>query len=86
MQANSQDEQSVTLGSGFAAPRLNKLMYSKSEAAELLSLSVRTVEYLIANKELTARRIGKRVLVGYQSLLQFIRRDHKSGRYAATLN
>jgi excisionase family DNA binding protein len=57
-----------------------KLMYSKLEAAELLSLSVRTIENLIGNRELTVRRVGKRVLISYESLLRFIRQDHRTGK------
>ena len=55
-----------------------KLMYGKVEAAEMLSVSVRTLEHLIANKELTARRTGKRVLISHQSLVQFTRGDHST--------
>ena len=57
-----------------------KLMYSKSEAAQMLSLSLRTIDNLLNNKELSARRTGKRVLIPYQVLLQFTRRDHKTGK------
>ena len=67
-----------------AAPPLTqpstKLAYAKSEAAKILSLSVRTIENLIANKELSVRRVGKRVLVPHQSLLNFLRHDHDTGR------
>ena len=65
---------------GGLATEQPKLMYSKKEAAETLSVSVRTVEYLIAGGELASRRVGKRVLIPYQSLLQFTRQDHKTGR------
>ncbi len=81
MNTNTPAEQSAIpaasaseLGSQF------KLMYTKAEAAKMLSLSVRTIEYLIASKELTVRRVGKRVLVPYSSLLAFTRRDHPTGR------
>lgn len=57
-----------------------KLMYSKIEAAAMLSLSVRTLESLIANKQLLVRRAGKRVLIPYQSLVQFTRGDHSTGK------
>jgi excisionase family DNA binding protein len=57
-----------------------KLMYSKVEAAEMLSVSVRTLENLIASKQLIVRRVGKRVLIPYQSLVQFCRGDHSTGK------
>jgi len=40
-----------------------KLLFSKREAAQRLSISVRTLENLLATKELEARRIGRRVLI-----------------------
>jgi excisionase family DNA binding protein len=45
-----------------------RLLVSKKEAAQILGVCVRTIEYLIAGKRLSIRRIGKRVLVPYTSL------------------
>jgi|NGEPerStandDraft_6_1074524.scaffolds.fasta_scaffold56629_2 excisionase family DNA binding protein len=69
----------TTAASGLGQPRF-KLMYRKSEAAEMLSVSVRTLENLIAGKQLIVRRVGKRVLIPYQSLVQFCRGDHSTGK------
>ena len=55
-----------------------KVLISKKEAANLLSLSVRSVEYLIQFRELPSRRIGRRVLIPRQALEQFARRDHRT--------
>ncbi|HTZ73060.1 MAG TPA: helix-turn-helix domain-containing protein [Candidatus Aquilonibacter sp.] len=55
-----------------------KILLSKREAALALSLSVRTIENLIARKELIARRVGRRTLVVATSLQSFARRDHGS--------
>jgi excisionase family DNA binding protein len=52
------------------------ILVSKKEAAAALGICVRTLEHLIAAKELSVRRIGKRCLVPYVSLLAFARRDH----------
>jgi len=52
------------------------LLVSKRDAAALLSLCVRTVDNLIATKELPTRRVGRRVLIPYTALVQFARRDH----------
>ena len=54
-----------------------KILYSRQEAAELLSLSLRSVVVLIDRGELPVRRIGRRVLVPRASLEAFARRDHK---------
>jgi hypothetical protein len=35
---------------------------------------------LIASGELPVRRVGKRVLVPHQALLQFTRKDHRTKR------
>jgi excisionase family DNA binding protein len=52
------------------------LLVSKRDAATLLSLCVRTIDNLIATKQLPCRRIGKRVLIPYSALVAFVRRDH----------
>ena len=54
-----------------------KILYSRQEAAELLSLSLRSLVVLIDRGELPVRRIGRRVLVPRASLEAFARRDHK---------
>jgi excisionase family DNA binding protein len=82
---NSAAASETTVASGLGQPQF-KLMYSKKEAAAILSLSVRTIENLVANKELTVRRVGKRVLIPYQSLVQFSKGNHQTGRNTATLN
>jgi excisionase family DNA binding protein len=58
----------------------DKVLYTKREAAQLLSISVRSLDYLIVSQELPARRIGRRVLVHRDSIEQFARRDHVSIR------
>jgi excisionase family DNA binding protein len=63
-----------------------KLLYGKREAAAALSLSVRTVENLIARKELVARRVGSRTLVVASSLFAFARKDHPSASPTARAN
>jgi excisionase family DNA binding protein len=57
---------------------VRKLLVSKRCAASALSLSIRTIENLIARKELTVRRVGRRTLVLASSLEAFTRRDHAS--------
>jgi len=52
------------------------LLVSKRDAAGLLSLCLRSIDNLIAAKELPCRRIGRRVLIPYTALVAFARRDH----------
>ena len=61
------------------AAALHKLQYSREEAAELLCLSLRTLDRLIALKELPVRRVGRRVLITYDALVNSAKRDHRTG-------
>ena len=54
----------------------DKLLVGRQEAAELLSISQRALDYLIANKQLQVRRIGSRVLIPRSELHRFARADH----------
>jgi excisionase family DNA binding protein len=56
---------------------LTKLLHSKVEAADLLNVSVRTIDNLIASKELSVRRIGRRVLIPRTVLLNFIKPGYR---------
>ena len=62
---------------------LVKLLHSKAEAAQMLDISLRTVDNLIALKELPVRRIRRRVLISHTALLNFIRTDHIGQEAAA---
>jgi excisionase family DNA binding protein len=53
-----------------------RLLYSRHEAARQLSISVRSIDYLIAGKELETRRIGKKVLIPHGSLSRFAQGNH----------
>ena len=55
------------------APRL---LYDRKEAARQLSISIRSLDYLIANKKLGTRRIGKKVLIPYGELKRFAAANH----------
>lgn len=58
-----------------AAPKL-KLLYSKKDSAFALSISVRAVDYFIAQKKLRTVRIGRRVLIPVSSLREFAKANH----------
>jgi excisionase family DNA binding protein len=59
------------------------LLYSKKEAARLLSVSIRTIDYLLSRQELESRKLGKRVLIPRHALEKFSRSDHR-GRLRGT--
>jgi hypothetical protein len=48
-----------------------RLLYDRKEAARQLSISVRSLDYLIAGKQLDTRRIGKKVLIPHASLVRY---------------
>lgn len=56
--------------SGASLPRL---LYSRKEAAFMLSMSVRSLDYLIAEGRIRARQIGGRVLIHHQDLERLAR-------------
>jgi hypothetical protein len=55
------------------APRL---LYDRKEAARQLSISVRSLDYQIAGKQIRTRRIGSKVMVTHGELVRFSRTDH----------
>ncbi len=54
----------------------DKLLVSREEAAQLLSISQRGLDYLVASKRLPIRRIGGRVLIPVADLRKYARCDH----------
>jgi excisionase family DNA binding protein len=55
---------------------VEKLLYSRRDAAEALSLSVRSVDYLITTGRLTMRRVGGKILIPASAVRRFAREDH----------
>lgn len=53
-----------------------KLLVGREEAAAMLSISARALDYLVANKRIAVRRIGARVLIPVADLQRFSREDH----------
>ena len=61
----------------------SRLLYSRREAAQLLSLSLRTIDHLISEDKLQIRKTGKRVLVLADSLKEYAGaagEKHQTGR------
>ncbi len=54
----------------------SRLLYDRKEAARQLSISVRSLDYLIAGGQLDTRRIGKKVLIPRGSLARFSQANH----------
>lgn len=54
----------------------HRLLYDRKEAARQLSISVRSLDYIIAARGLDTRRIGKKVLVTHASLVRYAQANH----------
>ena len=54
---------------------MEPLLVSKRYAAKALGCSVRTIENMIARKQLASRRLGKRRMIPYAALAQLAKRD-----------
>lgn len=55
-----------------------KLLVSVRVAAEMLSLSQRTIENYVKSKVIPARKVGRRTLIPVRALETFVRTDHAS--------
>jgi excisionase family DNA binding protein len=53
-----------------------KLLVSRREAAVIVSLSLRSIDALLASKQLPFRKIGTRTLIPLAALQKFARADH----------
>jgi hypothetical protein len=58
-------------------PDVAKLLYSRQETAYALGISVRSVDYMIADKKLLVRRFRGRVLIPVSEVRRVSRRDFK---------
>jgi hypothetical protein len=56
--------------------QMDKLLYGREEAAGLLSLSLRAIDYLISKGEIKTRKVGGRTLITIGALREFAGRDH----------
>ena len=55
---------------------MQPILVGKRQAAQLLGISVRKVEYLLSLKLLPTIRCDRRVLIPYKALLEFAKCDH----------
>jgi len=53
-----------------------KLLYARRDVAHALSISLRSVDHLIANGQIKTRKLGNRVMVSDAELRRFADTDH----------
>jgi excisionase family DNA binding protein len=55
------------------------LAFNRREAADVLRVSLRTVDYLLAQGNLRGRRIGRRIVIPKTEIDRLLRRDTPIG-------
>jgi excisionase family DNA binding protein len=55
---------------------MEPILLSRKQAASLLSISLRGLDYLISQQKIRTRRIGKRVLIARHEIERFARASH----------
>jgi len=58
------------------AREVEKLLYSRKDAASALSLSVRSIDYLICAGRIPTRRVGGKILIHVTDVRRFAKTDH----------
>lgn len=56
--------------------QVQRILYDRKSAAVQLSISVRSLDYLIAQGKFNTRRIGKKILIPHADLVRFAKADH----------
>jgi excisionase family DNA binding protein len=60
-----------------AMPAEQRLLVDRRNAAQYLSISQRSLDYLVSHGELATRRIGARVLIPLSELHRYAKVDHR---------
>ncbi len=55
---------------------MERLAVNRVEAAQMLGVSVRTLDTMLARKEIRGRRIGRRIVFPLEELRRFLGKDH----------
>lgn len=58
------------------AMQARRILYDRKSAAVQLSISVRSLDYLIAQRKFDTRRIGKKILIPHADLVRFAKANH----------
>ena len=68
--------ESVIVNPSHTYPAVEKILYDRKSAAYALSLSIRSVDYYIANKKLPFIKKGRKVMIPAAALKKFARANH----------
>jgi hypothetical protein len=73
---NAQDKKGAGKPAASTVALDAKLLVSRKVAAQMLSISIRALDYIIADGRLPTRRIANRVLISTEEVRKFARSDH----------
>lgn len=62
------------------AAGMEKILFDRKTAALALSISVRSLDYLISGGQLKTKRMGRKILIHSSELKRFAQSDHLSIR------
>jgi hypothetical protein len=60
----------MTPNSTLSQPAALRLLYSREDAAYQLSISVRSLDYMIAGKKIATQKMGTRILIPHTELVR----------------
>lgn len=66
---------SIFAAADTATPTVSKLIYDRKSAAFAVSISVRALDYLIANKVLNTIKWGSKVMVAHSELVKLSKKN-----------
>jgi hypothetical protein len=73
----SMPEVSSEISPAHHAPlTIQKLLYDRKSAAFALSISIRSLDYLISLKKINTIRLGSKIMIGHSELVKFSRANH----------
>lgn len=67
---------SIMAAADTTTPTITKILYDRKSAAFALSISTRSLDYLIGNKALNTVRLGSKVMVTHAELVKFSKKNH----------
>jgi hypothetical protein len=70
------EDKVVAIDSRKTPPSGSRLLYDRKEAARQLSISIRSLDYLIAAKAFQTRRMGRKVMIPHGELVRFASANH----------
>jgi excisionase family DNA binding protein len=75
-QVRTAGDEPVVVSASTSSIPVQRLLYDKQTAAETLSISLRSLNYLLSRGKIRFRRVGSRVLIPHAELVRFAHGHH----------